>query len=117
MDACCGRFIDLGMLPDTPEELMRSRYTANVLGNEAYLRQTWSINTCPAGPLIESPFPQWLGLQVRSASVQGNEGTVEFVARYKINGRAHRLHEISRFLREPDDMGRLAWRYVDGQFR
>ena len=35
--------------------------------------------------------------------------TVEFVARYKINGRAHRLHEVSRFVREHG-----LWFYVDG---
>jgi SEC-C motif-containing protein len=28
------------------------------------------------------------------------QGTVEFVARYKVGGKAHRLHEISRFVRE-----------------
>ncbi len=31
------------------------------------------------------------------------------MARYKVGGRAHRLHEISRFLREAD-----RWFYLDG---
>ena len=39
-------------------------------------------------------------------------GEVEFVARYKINGRAFRLHEHSRFVRY-----RGAWVYVDGDIR
>ena len=34
---------------------------------------------------------------------------VEFVARYKINGRAYRLHEISRFVHEGG-----SWFYLDG---
>ncbi|MFC1665262.1 YchJ family metal-binding protein [Pseudomonadota bacterium] len=37
-------------------------------------------------------------------------GKVEFVARFKVEGEAHRLHEISRF--EKID-GR--WYYLDGQ--
>jgi len=37
---------------------------------------------------------------------------VEFVARYKLNGRAFRLHEVSRFARVD---GR--WLYVDGEIR
>ena len=38
------------------------------------------------------------------------QGVVEFVARYKIAGRAHRLHEISRFTREDGQ-----WFYLDAQ--
>jgi len=41
--------------------------------------------------------------------VDADHATVEFVARSKLSGRAHRLHEISRFVRED---GR--WYYVDG---
>ena len=37
---------------------------------------------------------------------------VEFVARSKTGGRAHRLHECSRFEKEG---GR--WNYVDGELR
>jgi len=40
-----------------------------------------------------------------------DQATVEFVARYKVGGRAHRLHEISRFVREGGK-----WFYVDGEF-
>lgn len=99
---------------------MRSRYTAYVLANEPYLRKTWCSRTRPPGALLEEPRPQWLGLTVVSSNQEPGEGshaTVEFIARYKINGRAAKLHEVSRFLREPDDDGNLAWCYVDGQFR
>lgn len=39
---------------------------------------------------------------------EDREGIVEFVARYKLGGRAHRLHETSRFLKED---GR--WLYLE----
>jgi len=54
---------------------------------------------------------RWLGLPVRHRQETGDTATVEFVARYKVGGKAHRLHEISRFIRED---GR--WYYVDGEF-
>lgn len=115
--ACCGRFIDAGALPPTAPELMRSRYTAFVLRNEAYLRKTWCARNRPAGPLFEPPLPQWLGLEIVGDTQDGDAATVEFIARYKINGRAQKLHEVSRFLREHNDAGLAAWSYLDGQFR
>lgn len=96
---------------------MRSRYTAYVLRNEPYLLRTWCERTRPSPPLLEEPAPQWRGLDVIREVVDGEEGTVEFIARYKINGRAHVLHEVSRFLREHDQDGRMAWFYVSGTFR
>src|SRR4051812_8727706 len=110
--ACCGRFIEQGSVAPTAEDLMRSRYTAYTQGNDAYLRATWYPRTVPEGPLASNDLGmKWLGLEVRRHVPAGDEATVEFVARYKIDGRAHRLHEISRFVREE---GR--WFYVDGVF-
>ena len=109
-DACCARFIERGDLPETAEQLMRSRYTAYVLERFDYLRDTWDASTCPPD-LGAEPGPNWLGLDVkRYESLAEDRAVVEFVARYKVGGRAHRLHETSRFTRGPD--GR--WRYVDG---
>jgi SEC-C motif-containing protein len=109
---CCGRFIEQESAAQTAEELMRSRYTAYTQGNDAYLRATWYPRTLPEDPLASSePGLKWLGLEVRRHMPAGDEATVEFVARYKIEGRAHRLHEISRFVRKA---GR--WYYVDGSF-
>lgn len=109
-DACCGRYIDGGELPPTAEALMRSRYTAFVRQNAPYLLDTWAARTRPA-TLDFDDAPQWLGLQVK-AHLQRDDAhaEVEFVARYKVGGRAHRLHERSRFERTAD--GR--WRYIDG---
>ena len=89
---------------------MRSRYTAYVLNNEAYLLATWHTATRPASlNLAAQPSAQWLGLEVKTHHTAGDSASVEFVARYRINGRAVRLHEISRFVHEAG-----CWYYVDG---
>jgi SEC-C motif-containing protein len=92
----------------TPESLMRSRYSAYALGMIDYLLATWHPSTAP-GELELQPV-KWLGLEVRHAQTTGDAGVVEFIARYRDNGRGMRLHEISRFVRES---GR--WTYIDGE--
>jgi SEC-C motif-containing protein len=125
--SCCGPFIAGAAIPSSAEQLMRSRYSAYTLRDEAYLRATWHASTLPAGPIVDPDEKlQWLGLEVKSAlrlrqrkadlpEPQDND-TVEFVARFKVGGRAHRLHEVSRFVREPDNLGAVRWFYVDGSF-
>jgi len=91
---------------------MRSRYSAYVLGLENYLKAIWHPDTCSAIlGLDATPHPQWLGLRVKShVPLDDSHAMVEFVARYKLNGRAFRLHESSLFERVD---GR--WLYVDGE--
>lgn len=92
---------------------MRSRYSAYVLGDEAYLLATWHPSTRPASLDLaaQSPAPTWLGLSVlRHEETPPDRAIVAFVARMRIGGgRAHRMQEVSRFVRED---GR--WFYVDG---
>ena len=109
---CCGVY-HAGKYPENAEKLMRSRYSAYVLELEDYLLKTWHDSTRPTEALFDGPKTQWLELKVKSftESADQQSATVEFVAIYKINGKAHRLHEISRFVREGDQ-----WFYVDGQF-
>jgi SEC-C motif-containing protein len=91
---------------------MRSRYSAYVLALHDYLLATWHPSTRPAELGADEPGLKWLGLEVRRHVQQDDtHATVEFVARSKLGGRAHRLHETSRFVREE---GR--WYYVDGDF-
>ncbi len=108
---CCGRYLDGHEIPPSAEALMRSRYTAFTLNREDYLLATWHPTTCPeALGLKEEVANKWIGLEIkRSELADAGNAIVEFVARYKVNGRAHRLHEVSRFVREE---GR--WFYVDG---
>jgi SEC-C motif-containing protein len=112
--ACCGRYLDGSANPPDAEALMRSRYTAYVLLKPDYLLASWHPDTRPVTlDLTEPPAPKWLGLEVkRHTPLDAEHATVEFVARYKVGGRAHRLHECSRFERID---GR--WYYLDGEFR
>lgn len=114
-EACCGRWHhgpDRLMAPDA-ESLMRSRYSAFVMDDLPYLLDTWHPDTRP--PELE-PNPRgmkWLGLTIKRHTVEdGEHATVEFVARNRLAGRAVRLHEESRFVRED---GR--WLYVDGEMK
>jgi SEC-C motif-containing protein len=90
---------------------MRSRYSAFVEVDEAYLLATWHPVTRPSRVRLV-PDQRWLGLAIKhlaAGQAQDQSGTVEFVARFKVHGKGHRLHETSRF--EKID-GR--WYYRDG---
>ncbi|GAA5067128.1 YchJ family protein [Lysobacter panacisoli] len=111
--ACCGPLHAGTPAPDA-QALMRSRYSAYVMGDLDYLRASWHPTTRPADlDLGDTRATRWLGLEVRRHTViDADHATVEFVARYKVGGAAAvRLHELSRFVRED---GR--WYYVDGTF-
>lgn len=63
--ACCGRF-HAGRPAPTATALMRSRYTAFVLGLSDYLSETWHPTTRP--PSIDmDPDTQWSGLAIEEA--------------------------------------------------
>ena len=109
---CCGRLHAGAAAPDA-EALMRSRYSAYVLGLADYLLATWHASTRPAALEPDQKGMKWLGLEVRRhVAADADHASVEFVARSKLGGRAHRLHELSRFVRED---GR--WYYVAGELR
>jgi len=107
--ACCGRFLDEGLRPETPELLMRSRYCAYVLQRALYLRETWHPRTRPTAIELDTETT-WLGLTVlESATQDETHGTVAFTARYRVRGATRVMHERSRF-----ELRRGAWVYVDG---
>ncbi|MBD9423207.1 hypothetical protein IB259_28415 [Achromobacter sp. ACM04] len=109
---CCGRWHEgpQAMQAPTAEALMRSRYSAFVLDNLPYLLATWHPSTRPSALEPNPPGLKWLGLAIKQTRSQDPEhATVEFVARSRQAGRAHRLHELSRFVREDGQ-----WFYVDG---
>jgi SEC-C motif domain protein len=120
---CCGQYLHGGRpAPDAPT-LMRSRYTAFVLGDERYLLASWHASTRPADVAFE-PGTKWLGLEVRrQREIDATHAEVEFVARYRSStgsgqapstgsGKAVRLHERSRFVLEGE-----RWYYVDGDLQ
>jgi SEC-C motif-containing protein len=96
--------------PHDAEALMRSRYAAFVSLDREWLLASWHPSTRPATLELDAAT-KWLGLDVKSHRVTGEDhAEVEFVARFRSGGgRAQRLHERSRFVRE----GGL-WYYVDG---
>jgi len=109
--ACCQVWhngLAEGKHAPTPEALMRSRYSAYAVGLINYLLATWYPETAP-GELELSPI-KWTNLEVLHAEETGDAGVVEFIVRFKVNGRAQKMHEISRFVRQT---GR--WYYIDGQ--
>ena len=108
---CCGRYHNGAPAPDALT-LMRSRYSAYVLKLEAYLLASWHDSTRPAALDLAADNTKWIGLEIRKHNAESaDRATVEFVARYKIGGRAARLHEVSRFVREDGK-----WFYLDGEF-
>ena len=91
---------------------MRSRYCAYVLELREYVLSTWHPKTRPT-ELSFDERTRWLGLEIKHAEqLDDTQATVEFVAKYKVNGRAHRMHEISRFERMDG-----VWFYREGEFR
>lgn len=111
---CCAPYINGVEAAPAAEALMRSRYTAYTLLREDYLLATWDSATRPSALNLAEEVPtKWLGLEVKRHQQQDAEhAIVEFVARYKVHGRAYRLHEVSRFVRKDG-----WWFYVDGEIR
>lgn len=104
---CCGRY-HLGATPPTAEALMRSRYTAFVVGDAAYLARTWAPETRPATLDVNpdgEPFTRLEIVETVAGGPFANEGVVEFAAHYP--GGVQR--ERSRFERRAGQ-----WVYVDG---
>jgi len=108
-DRCCGRFHRGEGAAPTAEALMRSRYSAFAVGDEAYLLRTWHPATRPAEAGADRRT-RWTGLEVLETGRGGpldTEGTVRFRARYVERGRRGVLEENSRFVRHEG-----AWVYV-----
>jgi SEC-C motif-containing protein len=108
---CCEIYMSGKRLAPTAEALMRSRYTAYTLLNEDYLLATWHPSKRPDALALEQESQtKWIGLEIKRHEQQDAEhAIVEFIAKYKVNGKAQRLHEVSRFIREAGQ-----WFYVDG---
>jgi SEC-C motif-containing protein len=112
-DQCCEPFITATALPNTPEELMRSRYTAYTQANTEYIAETMKApanrDFNPEEARSWAADVKWLKLEVVTSSQQENEGTVEFIAQYSHEGKRYVLHELSLFRRDDKQ-----WYYVDG---
>lgn len=103
-DACCGPLHRGARLAATPEELMRSRYSAYALGEADHVFRTWHPRTRPPS-VTPDPTTTWTRLEVLAA--EGDE--VEFRAHYVGPDGPGVLHERSVFEQRA---GR--WVYVAG---
>lgn len=86
---CCGRFHASEQLPQTAEQLMRSRYAAYVLKNVPYIvettvpRQQALLNVQAIQTWAENT--QWLGLQIlKTETLSKLQSAVEFNAVFKV---------------------------------
>lgn len=117
LETCCGPYLKGKTKPETAEALMRSRYAAYALGEIDYILQTHDPDTVKevdrASTELWSKSSQWLGLEILGTDKGqpgDSEGTVEFVARYKLKGVTISHRERATF-RKLD--GR--WVFVDGK--
>lgn len=111
---CCGPFIEGKSSPQTPEQLMRSRYSAYTVFNIDYIGRTMR------GPALKdfdkretenwARQIEWQGLEVLNSGMKDHDGFVEFIAKYKNGGKAEQIHEVSEFHRKDGK-----WYYVDGK--
>lgn len=106
LNDCCAP-LHAGKPAPTAEALMRSRYTAFVLGNMDYLDKTCTpelraeSDAEARGPQAAA-MPQWLGLKILRTVKGGagdDTGQVEFIVQYKLNGQTLSRHELSDFRR------------------
>ncbi|KFI22943.1 YchJ family protein [Nitrosococcus oceani] len=109
---CCGLYHSGKKNAPTAEILMRTRFTAFAMENEAYILETWE----PAKRPLRVNFPkkgtQWKRLEIvekKKGGSQDTKGIVEFKAYYLLEGEEYAVNEISRFRK-----GQGRWYYLDG---
>jgi SEC-C motif-containing protein len=105
---CCGRFHAGTEAAPTAELLMRSRFSAFAVQDDAYLLRTWHPRTRPPHVRFDAR-QRWTGLEIvdRSGGLFDREATVEFRATYTLGGRPGTVHERSQFSRHEN-----SWMYV-----
>ncbi|PFG55910.1 SEC-C motif-containing protein [Vibrio sp. ES.051] len=100
----------------TPEQLMRSRYSAHAVGLVDYIVNTYH-SSCNAEAqreeIAQSIESDWCKLEVVKAEAGSNEdeGFVEFRAYFNEDGKRYCMSERSRFVKENG-----LWFYIDGTF-
>ncbi|MBY0316008.1 MAG: SEC-C domain-containing protein [Bdellovibrionales bacterium] len=105
---CCEPFLKGSAQPQTAEALMRSRYTAHVVGDITYIKNTLTPEARKRfveKDVKEWAKSEWLGLNVIAA--QGN--TVEFIAKYRADGKVIEHHEVAKFRKQGD-----RWFFAEG---
>lgn len=111
---CCDRFLNQGQFAKTPEQLMRSRFSAFAFGGYGeYLLATWlpSVANNMTAAELSIKTTEWVDLEIVSKSQKGDIGFVEFKAAFiDAQGKHQEHHEYSEFVRN-----NKRWLYVSGQ--
>jgi SEC-C motif-containing protein len=109
---CCNKYISQGQFPETPEQLMRSRYSAYTLKNKDYLLKSWHPSTRPDSLDLATDTTQWKKLKIISTNNIKGDYTVHFVAFFTdiINGKETDFYliENSEFIKGDK------WYYLKG---
>jgi len=121
---CCGAIIEDRAIANTPEQLMRSRYSAYAIADANYIFNTYALSTKQSQSLEDiqqwAKHTKWLKLEVHSSDdisledIIVTESTlpakVHFTATYIADKKFHRMSEHSNFIVEQQ-----RWRYLDGE--
>jgi len=113
---CCYPIWQVPSNAATPEQLMRSRYTAFCLKEVNHLVNTHHISRRAAderealhAQFNEQPATEWLGLEIIEACAQ----YVTFIAKYRKGaGQPKGLYERSRFIKDEG-----TFFYLDGEIK
>ena len=104
---CCEPILNKEKTALTAEALMRSRYTAYVLGDVNYIRDTSTgialeeFNAEDASNFVKDV--EFLGLDIihtEKGEENDAKGTVEFTFHYRYNNKDYSQHEISKFVKK-----------------
>jgi len=120
---CCQTIIK-NKKATTAEQLMRSRYSAYATNNAQYLYDSYATISQQEQSVSEiehwAKQCQWLELSILTSADYNDYSTVEFSANYLQQNKLYQLHELSKFIQEPEQeqkqtLEHLQWRYLDGQ--
>jgi SEC-C motif-containing protein len=111
---CCEPYLKGVLSPDTPEKLMRSRYSAFSLLNIDYIQETMRgkplINFDKDSVYLWAKNVAFIKLEIIKTSMdEPNKGCVEFIATFIENDKLNYIHENSEFIKED-----CVWYYCDG---
>ena len=110
---CCKPLLDGRHSSVTPEQLVRSRYTAYALGGYGdYLLQTWFPATAKGLTAADLSVVtrNWTALKIFASGVDGNTGWVDFRATHQSASGPSILHEKSVFT-----CAAGIWLYIGGE--
>lgn len=112
-EECCGRLISGDVKASTPEELMRSRYTAYAEKNIDYILKT--THPDKVGELNKEELQEWADntkwerLEIHSTDEVNS--LVDFTAYFRDNDTVVNHHELAQFKQHDGE-----WYFYDAQF-